>query len=169
MLNIIQLNSENFFDKSSVLREKSESVTDFGSFFQNEVDELLRTFHNWQIAVGLSAPQIGIKKRFFVVNLSNNKSEPDLIIVNPIITNTSGKKDIKKESCLSLPNVRGNVERRYNLALTYLDRYGKEQNFSCEGFIARVVLHEIDHLDGILFVDRMTNGAVLEPLNIAWK
>jgi len=169
MLNIIELTPDNFYDKSTVLREKSLPVTDFGDDFQKEVDSMIETFNHWKIAVGLSAPQVGIKKRFALVNISKGKSEPTLVIVNPIITNTSGKKDIKKESCMSLPKVRGDVERRYKLSIIYQDRLGKKQTLNAEGFFARVILHEIDHLDGVLFVDRMDSKSALEPLDISWE
>jgi peptide deformylase len=169
MLDIIQLSPSDFNSKTTVLREKSLPVTDFGGDFQKEVDSILETFHHWKISVGLSAPQVGIKKRLAAINISKGKTEPTLVIVNPIITNSSGKKDIKKESCLSLPQVRGDVERRYKLSIMYQDRNGKKQTLSAEGFYARVILHEIDHLDGILFVDRMDNESELETLDIPWE
>ena len=99
MLDIIQLSPAEFNSKTTVLREKSLPVTDFGDDFQKEVDSVLETFYHWKISVGLSAPQVGIKKRFAVINISKDKTDPTLVIVNPIITNSSGKKDIKKESC----------------------------------------------------------------------
>lgn len=167
--NIIQLDKDDFYKKDVSLRKQSELVTDFGSKFQEEADILIETFRKWKIAVGLSAPQIGIFKRFSVINLDKSNINDDLIIVNPIILSLSGKKDIKKESCMSLPQVRGDVERRDKLHLSYLDRFGNTNEIKLEGFKSRVVLHEIDHLDGILFVDRMNTDKPLESIDLKWE
>lgn len=168
-LGIIQLERSDFYNKQVSLRNKSVDVTDFGDEFQKEVDVLIDTFRKWKISVGLSAPQIGIFKRFSIINLDKSKTEDDLIIVNPEIKSITGKKIIKKESCLSLPLVRGEVERRDKLVLAYQDRYGKANEIILEGFKSRVVQHEIDHLDGILFVDRMNPDKVLEDLDMKWE
>jgi peptide deformylase len=168
-LDIIQLEKNDFYKKDVTLRNKSLDVFDFGDEFQKEVDILIETFRKWKIAVGLSAPQIGIFKRFSIINLDKSKFDDDLIIVNPEIKSLTGKKDIKKESCMSLPQVRGDVERRDKLVLTYHDRYGNTNEIKLEGFKSRVVQHEIDHLDGILFVDRMNPDKVLENIDMKWE
>jgi len=100
-----------------------------------------------------------------VINLNENKEEPTLILVNPKILSTSGKKDKKKESCMSLPHYRGEVERRYKISISYLDRIGKAAQLDAEGFLARVISHEIDHLEGILYIDRMESLSSLEPVD----
>lgn len=169
MLDIIQLTPELFYDKNIELREKSEEVKDFGNELQKEIDEIISTLNGWKIAIGLSAPQVGIKKRIAIINLSKNKTEDPLIIVNPIITNQSGKKNIKKESCMSLPNVRGDVERRHKISIMFQDRFGLRKTLNAEGFLARVIMHEIDHLDGILFVDRMHSNTELEKADMIWE
>lgn len=167
--NIIQLDKDDFYKKDVSLRNKSSLITDFGSEFQEEADILIETFRKWKIAVGLSAPQIGIFKRFSIINLDKSNIDDDLIIVNPVILSLSGKKDIKKESCMSLPQVRGDVERRDKLHLSYQDRFGNTNEIKLEGFKSRVVLHEIDHLDGILFVDRMDPDKSLESIDLKWE
>lgn len=166
---IIQLERKDFYNVDVSLRNKSMDVTDYGEEFQKEVDALIETFRKWKISVGLSAPQIGIFKRFSIINLDKSKTDDDLIIVNPVIKSLTGKKDIKKESCLSLPQVRGEVERRNKLVLAYYDRFGNPNEVKLEGFKARVVQHEIDHLDGVLFVDRMKPDKVLEDLDMKWE
>ena len=167
-IDIIQLERSDFYNKEVSLRKKSIDVTDFGDLFQKEVDDLIKTFRKWRIAVGLSAPQIGIFKRFSIINLDKLKIDDDLIIVNPEIISLTGKKDKKKESCMSLPQVRGEVERRDKLVLAYQDRYGNKNEIKLEGFKSRVVQHEIDHLNGILFVDRMNPDKVLENIDMEW-
>jgi peptide deformylase len=169
ILKIIELEKESFFDKKNILRTPSSEVKDFGGEFQNEVNDLIDTLKDWDITVGLSAPQVGIFKRLFVVNVNENKAEPTLIIVNPIVESISGKKDVKKESCMSLPKFRGDVERRYKIKLNYLDRFGQPQKISAEGFFARVIMHELDHLDGVLYVDRMPTNSEVELVDWEWK
>ncbi len=169
ILKILQLSKENLYDKSTSLRQLSKEVTDFGSEFQKNIENVLDTFYSWKIAVGLSAPQVGIQERFTVINLDKSKPEETLVIVNPEIQSESGKKDIKKETCLSVPNFRGKVERRYKINIIYNDRYGVKQRLGAEGFLARVIMHEIDHLDGILFIDRMKPETELEPVETKWE
>ena len=168
-LQVIQLVGDNIYTKETTLRQASSTVTDFGDDFQKEVDSLLETFYSWKIAVGLSAPQVGLQKRIAIINMDKSKPEDTLIIINPEIQSESGKKDIKKESCLSIPSVRGVVERRHKIHITYQDRHGIKKQLGAEGFLARIFMHEIDHLNGILFVDRMAPEEKLEPLDMKWE
>jgi len=168
-LQVIQLEADNIYSTETSLRQPSAVVTDFGKEFQAEVDDLLETFYGWKIAIGISAPQVGIQKRIAIINMDKTKIEDTLVIVNPEILSESGKKDIKKESCLSVPNFRGQVERRHKVNISYQDRYGVKKELEIEGFHARIFTHEIDHLNGILFVDRMAPNAELEPLEMKWE
>ena len=168
-LEVIQLTGDNIYSKETSLRQASATVTDFGDEFQKEVDTLLETFYSWKIAVGLSAPQVGIQKRIAIINMDKSKHEDTFVIINPQIQSESGKKDVKKESCLSIPSVRGEVERRHKIHFTYQDRHGVKKQLGADGFLARIFMHEIDHLNGILFVDRMNPDAKLEPLDIKWE
>ena len=165
VLPIIQLNKNEFTKENTVPRKKGEEVIDFGDDFQKIVDDLIDTLEYHGIAIGLSATQVGIPLRLSVINLSKDKNEPTLIIVNPKIISTSGKKDKKKESCMSLPHFQGEVERRYKINISYKDRYGNPQELNESGFLARVIFHEIDHLDGILYIDRMYNLSTLEHVD----
>lgn len=114
------------------------------------VQDLIDTMHTHPICVGLAAPQIGSDLRIAVVNLKNEDST-DLILVNPRLISTSGKKDIKFESCMSLPGWRGYVERRKKAIIEWQDTEGVTHEEQFEGFLARAILHEIDHLDGLMF------------------
>lgn len=116
------------------------------------------------IAVGLAAPQIGESLRVAVVNLKRDNEET-LVLINPTIVREWGKKDKKKESCMSVPGYRGEVERRYALEVAYFDRGGVRLTMEATGFFARVIAHEVDHLDGRLYVDRMGTGVELEPVD----
>jgi peptide deformylase len=164
ILTILQLKKNDFSKKETPLKVPSNPVTDFGESFQKIVDDLIETLKYHKIAIGLSAPQVGIPLRLSVINLNPEKAEPTLIIVNPEISSNGGKKDKKKESCMSLPHFRGEVERKHKLNIRYQNRLGEYEKLEVEGFLARVICHEIDHLEGILYVDRMKSLAELEPV-----
>ena len=166
---LVQIERDQFYDKDIQLRAPSDVVTDFGEELQQLVDNLVDTMSHHDIAVGLSAPQIGIHKRVAVValdKLDEESEEPALVLVNPEILSFTGKKDTKRESCMSLPHYGGDVLRRTKMELNYSDREGNRKVLHAEGFLARVIAHEVDHLDGILFVDRMEEGVELVPVDI---
>ena len=165
VLPIIQLNRNDFSKKDTSLRMPCQEVVDFGESFQKIVNDLIETMKHHKIAIGLSASQVGIPLKVSVINLNENKTEPTLIIVNPKIISTSGKKDKKKESCMSLPHYRGEVERRHKINISYQNRFGKLQHLETEGFLARVICHEIDHLEGSLYIDKMESLSGLEPVD----
>ncbi|MEW5763134.1 MAG: peptide deformylase, partial [Bacillota bacterium] len=106
------------------------------------------TLYNYR-GVGLAAPQIGVSKRLVVVDIGKGLLE----LVNPEILWATGV-ERGKEGCLSLPGLWGEVDRATEIEVRYLDRRGRELRFRATGFLARVLQHEIDHLDGILFIDR---------------
>ncbi len=161
---IIQLERPNFSTKETSLRCKCKEVTDFGSSFQKQVEDLIETLLSHKIAVGLAAPQIGIPLSFCAVNLKQEGSET-LVLVNPKLISNSGKKDKKKESCMSLPHFRGPVERREKIQISFHSRDGVEQTLEASGFLSRTILHEIDHLDGILYIDRVSDLESLESVS----
>ena len=103
------------------------------------------------MGVGLAAPQVGILKRAVVIS-PNGKDFYEF--VNPVILSASGKQ-ICSEGCLSVPNVRGEVERPKKIEVAAQDRHGRKFTFKAEGVFANICCHEFDHLDGILFIDKM--------------
>lgn len=166
VLPIIQLNRNEFNKNNISLRVQNQEVSDFGESFQKTVDDLIETLKHHKIAIGLAAPQVGIPLKVAVINLNKDKVEPTLVIVNPKILSSSGKKDKKKESCMSLPHYRGDVERRHKISFSCQNRFGEAKNIEAEGFLARVICHEIDHLEGVLYIDRMESLAGLEPVDL---
>jgi peptide deformylase len=166
ILPLVQLNKNEFGKKDVSLRSPSEEVSDFGQSFQKIVEDLVETFLSHKIAVGLAAPQIGIQLKVAAINVSKDKKGETLVIVNPKILSTSGKKDNKKESCMSLPHYAGDVERRTKISVAYQDRYGEHKTIEAESFLARVFAHEIDHLEGVLYIDRMSSSSKLETTDI---
>lgn len=113
------------------------------------LDDMKETLHAAQ-GVGLAAPQVGVLRRIAIVEFEDKYYE----LINPRILKSSGGV-IGEEGCLSVPGVRGKVKRPETITVTYLDRAGKRHKEEITGILARVFCHEIDHLDGILFVDKM--------------
>ncbi len=131
-----------------VLRQKAVYVSKFTPQLRLLLEDMAETMLAAE-GVGLAAPQVGIAKRIIVVKVEEGVLE----IVNPEITSAEGK-DIDVEGCLSLPGVFGEVPRYDRVTVSGRDRNGKKIELTAEGFLSRVLQHEIDHLDGVLFVDR---------------
>ena len=162
---LVQLPESEIYSKQTPLRRTSQRVTDFGQEFQQLVQDLKDTLVAHDIAIGLAAPQIGKNLRVAVVNISKDRSEPTMVFANPRDVVWSGKRDKKRESCMSIPHFGGEVERRNSVKFTYDDDRGNAREMSATGFLARVFCHEIDHLDGFLYVDRMKSDAKLESVD----
>jgi len=136
------------YGEDEVLREKAKPVTKIGPSVQKLLDDLRDTMYGNK-GVGLAAPQIGVLKRVIVVDAGEGLIE----LINPEILAASGK-ETDLEGCLSIPGVLGEVERAAGVVVGGLDREGREVKIEANGFCARALQHEIDHLDGILFIDR---------------
>jgi peptide deformylase len=104
--------------------------------------------------IGLAAPQVGLSKRVLVIDV-RQENQPVYIMVNPRITRREGEIEAE-EGCLSLPEVFGQVKRAERVQVAYIDREGEERTLEAEGLLARAIQHEIDHLNGVLFSDRVT-------------
>lgn len=136
-------------------------VETFDSGFRDSAADLLDTMNAGPPrTVGIAAPQIGILERICIVDTSRNPKHPGghglLILVNPQIVAHDGEQ-IFREGCLSLPDYTGNVRRWRNVTVEALTPDGEPLRIDSEGFEAVVIQHEIDHLDGILFLDRIAN------------
>jgi len=166
---IIQVTPEHVNDKQLTVRQSSVKVEKFDENFQKIVDDMIETIKSMKIGVGLAAPQISHNIQLFIANINEGKVEPTLVIVNPEIIKISGKKDKKFESCLCVPYYRGLVERRHKIEIKYQDRNGNFNEMIAEGFLARVFQHEIDHLSGILYTDRMKDEDKLEKVDFDWE
>ncbi len=141
------------------LKEISEAIRDIDEKVLQVAMDLLDTMDYYHHTVGIAAPQIGYNLRIIAVDASKNKkgqkiNHGKLIMINPEITNWTSIM-ITREGCLSVPDYTGNVNRAKKIEVTYIDLEGKEHLLSTEGFEAVVIQHEIDHLDGILFIDRI--------------
>lgn len=141
-----------------VLRRKAHRVMDFGDDFQRLVDDMIETMRD-EPGVGLAAPQVNASLRLIVIEYPEDDevedAQPSLFVVaNPELKmlSTSTVKGI--EGCLSVPNLLGEVERAEEVIVEGLNRRGKKQTINAKGWLARILQHEIDHINGILFVDR---------------
>lgn len=132
-----------------LLRKISKPVTEYDAKLGQLLDDLADTLHCAE-GLGLAAPQVGILKRVCIVEYDDVLYE----LVNPVLVKSSGK-CVDNEGCLSVVGFRGLVERPEKIDITFYNRHGELQNLHAEGYFARVFLHEMDHLDGILFADKM--------------
>lgn len=124
--------------------------------------EDLKSTLEFGTGVGIAAPQIGVNKRIIVVgakkeNIQYDDAEevPITAMINPIWRNLSEDTDVQYEGCMSVPSIRGKVERYKNIELTYYNEYGEKIIKELTGFFARLVQHECDHLDGIVFLEKV--------------
>jgi peptide deformylase len=142
------------------LKQVSEPVTTFDDALRAFVDDLEETRRNGPAAVGIAAPQVGHFRRIVIIDCSSTrKPVPNhgrLVLVNPEITHWEGY-EMGREGCLSVPDYTGNVIRATRIHLVAKDAGGQSLEFDMEGYEARAVQHEIDHLDGMLFVDRVVS------------
>lgn len=141
----------------AVLRRKAHKVTGFGSTFQTLADDMIETMRQAP-GVGLAAPQVGESIRLIVIEYGDEEDEdvpPKLyVIANPVITRSSEETVIGFEGCLSIPGIQGEVKRFTAVTVKGLNRHGHPMTVKAKGWLARIFQHEIDHLDGVLFVDR---------------
>ncbi|MFN8015516.1 MAG: peptide deformylase [Acidimicrobiia bacterium] len=155
-------NNEIVLYPNEILKSKTKSVDDVNSEeIQNYIDDLLNTMNAYNHCVGLAANQIGINYQIFVADASKNKScnmsHGLIIAVNPKVTVSEGT-EISREGCMSVPDLTGNVTRSVQLEFEARDRNGEVFNLSVNGFEARVIQHEIDHLNGKVFLDRVKSA-----------
>ena len=141
----------------ATLRRKARKVTDFGSELQTLLDDMVETMREAP-GVGLAAPQVNIPLRAIVVEFGDEEDEevpPKLyMLANPEITRSSSDTIVGTEGCLSIPGVLGDVERAQSVSVKAQNRHGQAVKIKASGWLARIFQHEIDHLDGVLFVDK---------------
>ena len=132
--------------------------------FQKFVDDMIETMHEYN-GVGLAAPQVHESLRVFVAMLDSGEDAEASVIVNPVIVPADDRLVEGWEGCLSIPDVRGRVPRSPKILVKAIDRQGRTLEIEADDFPARVIQHETDHLDGILFFDRMKSLTSLTYLD----
>ena len=143
-------------EPNKLLRQISESVESVGDEERKLMDDMLETMYAAP-GIGLAAIQIGVPKRIIVMDLSRdeNKKEPRYF-VNPVIKNKNDDKSKYEEGCLSVPDQFAEIERPNSCEVEYLDYNGKKQLLKADGLLATCIQHEMDHLEGILFIDYLS-------------
>lgn len=137
-----------------VLRVRCEAVEEFGPELQKLIDDMVETMHAAP-GIGLAAPQVGIPRRLAVVDLSVGKNEDELLVlVNPQIHDPDGAW-VEEEGCLSIPDFAERVSRPERIRVTARTAAGEPVEIEADGWLARAICHEVDHLDGVLFVDHL--------------
>lgn len=138
-----------------VLAKPAAAVTEFDAGLKKLVAEMFESMYAAQ-GIGLAAPQIGLSKRLTVIDISFNKNpEEKLVIINPEIVEQEGKQ-FEEEGCLSLPDIREKVHRAARVKVRAQNERGEWFEVDGEELLARALQHEIDHLDGVLFLDRIS-------------
>lgn len=143
-------------ETDEILRKKAKEVDEVDDRIREILDDMLETMHEYN-GVGLAGPQIGILKRIIVIDLYDGNKP--LKLVNPKIIKQKGEQEVD-EGCLSFPNEFAKLIRPAEIIVEALNENGKKVKIKGEGLLAQALAHEIDHLDGILFVDKMIPGTL---------
>lgn len=139
-----------------ILRKKSAPVASVDKHIKKLMNDMLETMYAAP-GIGLAAAQVGILKRVIVIDLAKDgEKKLPLFFVNPVITWKSEILEKKEEGCLSIPDYFAEIKRPHACHVNYLDQHGKEKKLKAEGLLATCIQHEIDHCDGILFIDYLS-------------
>ena len=143
-------------DGDEILRKKSRKVEVIDEKIKTLVDDMLETMYKYN-GVGLAAPQVGILKRVVVIDLYDNNGP--LVLINPEILKEKGEQEVE-EGCLSFPNQFAKIIRPAEVTVKFLDIDGNEVKLKAKELLAQAISHEVDHLEGILFVDKIIPGTL---------
>ena len=139
-----------------ILRKKCESLEKVDDQVRKLMDDMLETMYKAP-GIGLAAIQLGILKRIVVIDISKeNEKQNPLFLINPVITKKSKNTSIYEEGCLSIPGQFAEIERPAECTLRYINYQGKNKELKADGLLATCIQHEVDHLDGILFIDYLS-------------
>ena len=142
---------------NNVLRHQANRVSKVDDSMRDIAKNMLTSMYTAK-GIGLAGPQVGIQKRILVIDLDiENTTSPPHVFVNPEIISSSGSIDTYEEGCLSIPGVYLDVVRPTSIKVSFRDEMGRPRKMNADGLMARCIQHEIDHLNGILFVDHVTN------------
>ena len=138
-----------------VLRKNTEKITDFDKSLRDLADRMVETMYA-KNGIGLAGPQVGVSRKISVIDLSFvEEVDKILTLVNPEVLEFEGTATIE-EGCLSVPDIFEDVIRPEMVKIRFQDLSGEGQEMEVEGFLARIIQHEVDHLDGVLFIDRLS-------------
>ena len=140
-----------------VLRQSAKRISKVDESVRELARDMLRSMYS-SSGIGLAAPQVGIHKQLLVIDLDpENAATPPMVLINPEIRSFGSAIETYEEGCLSIPGVYLNVVRPSVVDVTYRDEQGRPQRLKADGLLSRCIQHEMDHLNGVLFVDRVTD------------
>jgi peptide deformylase len=143
------------------LRQPAKRIAKVDQSIRQLIQEMLQTMYSAD-GIGLAAPQVGINKQLIVIDTEPDKPEnPPLVLINPVIKRLGRSLCNFQEGCLSVPGVYMDVTRPEEIEVSYKDENGRPQTLKANGLLSRAIQHEIDHLNGVMFVDRVENGLAL--------
>ncbi|SCW36903.1 peptide deformylase [Rhizobium mongolense subsp. loessense] len=155
-----------------VLRQVSKPIERIDADLKRLADDMLETMYDAP-GIGLAAIQVGVPRRILVIDVSREGEEKQpQVFINPKIVKSSDERSVYEEGCLSIPDYYAEVERPATVSVEYLDRDGKEQTVEADGLLATCLQHEIDHLNGVLFIDyisRLKREMVIKKFTKAAK
>ncbi len=144
-----------------VLRQPAKRITTVDDALRGTIVAMLQTMYSSD-GIGLAAPQVGIHKQLIVIDCEfEDPTAPPLILINPVIKSYGKALCKDQEGCLSIPGVYLDVQRPDTIEIAYKDEFGRPRTLKADGLLARAIQHELDHLNGVLFVDRVENELAL--------
>ncbi|MBD2072191.1 peptide deformylase [Leptolyngbya sp. FACHB-671] len=144
-----------------VLRQPAKRINKVDEEVRQLAKEMLQTMYS-EDGIGLAAPQVGVHKQLIVIDCElDNPTTPPLILINPTVKQQSRDVCVVQEGCLSIPGVFLDVTRPEVIEVSYKDENGRPQKLTAKGLLSRVIQHEMDHLNGVMFVDRVDNALLL--------
>jgi peptide deformylase len=144
-----------------VLRYPAKRIAKVDAQIRQVVKEMLQTMYSAD-GIGLAAPQVAINKQLIVIDCEpDNPANPPLVLINPTIKGYSRDLCVAQEGCLSIPGVYLDVKRPEAIEVSFKDEQGRPRTITATGLLSRAIQHEMDHLNGVLFVDRVENGLAL--------
>ena len=149
------------YEGDDILKKKSREVEEITEKIQTLIDDMIETMHKYN-GVGLAAVQVGVLKRVIVIDLYDDNGP--IAMINPVITKTKGEQEVE-EGCLSFPNEFAKVVRPAEVTAEYTDREGKRMRVKAKELLAQAISHEVDHLNGELFIEKIIPGTLeyIEP------
>ena len=146
---------EIIIEPDPILRKKSEPIEKVDNQVRKLLDDMIETMYEAP-GIGLAAVQVGILKRVIVIDISKDEKKDPLFLINPKIIFKSKNKSVHEEGCLSIPGYFAEIERPSECHLEYLDYNGKSKKIKAKGLLSTCIQHEIDHLNGTLFIDYLS-------------
>ena len=139
-----------------ILKKKSKEIDKIDDKLQILIDDMIETMHKYN-GVGLAAVQVGILKRLVVIDIYDGNGP--IVLINPVIIKTKGEREVE-EGCLSFPNKFAKIKRPEEVIAEYTDRKGKRMRVKAKELLAQAICHELDHLDGEVFIDKILPGTL---------